>query len=557
MSDIDLTFVVDTASSSFTVENTELTFTTNPINMTIATGGIAVPGGNIGEIQFNDASTFNGTPNLTYSSGNLSLIANVADVKITGGTNGYVLQTDGTGNLTWTAQTGGSGGNGVPGGSNTQVQYNNAGTFGGDSTFTFNDITNTLTVANLNVTGGFNISTLANGTANIKIYNNAEIALSSYTDANVLVVGRDSGAPAVFVNGELNSFNQGWYNTGASALLQIGNATIIGDNANIPGNISTSNLSATTSINSSNTIVAVGNISGGNISTTGVISATGNVSGGNISTTGSISGVTISATGNISGGNANLGNAVVANFFIGDGGLLSNISATASNISNGTSSLNIPAVNGNILLSVGGTSNVLVITSTGAIVNGTLGVNSSNIALGNSASTIAYLGVDNGIAIGGNSTSQTTANVNSVAIGWGAKANLTGGTAIGYVAQAGENGLAVGYSVTASNNATVLGRSSTASANTSIAIGFGVNSANAAGVAIGRQSTANGNASLSLGANAKSSFNNTIILNATDANLNSTQASSLFVKPIRNVTAESGFTVQLYYNPTTGEIGYK
>lgn len=45
------------------------------------------------------------------------------------GTNGYVLQTDGTGVTSWVAQSGGGGGS--PGGSSGQIQYNNGGSFGG------------------------------------------------------------------------------------------------------------------------------------------------------------------------------------------------------------------------------------------------------------------------------------------------------------------------------------------------------------------------------------------------------------------------------------------
>jgi hypothetical protein len=76
-------------------------------------------------------------------SGNANL-GNISNVHISGGTNGYVLQTDGTGNLSWTAQTGGGGGNGVPGGSNTQVQFNDAGDFSGSANLTFDKTTNTL-----------------------------------------------------------------------------------------------------------------------------------------------------------------------------------------------------------------------------------------------------------------------------------------------------------------------------------------------------------------------------------------------------------------------------
>ena len=78
--------------------------------------------------------------------GNTSVITiNIGNLHIPGGTNGYVLQTDGTGNLSWTAQTGG-GGNGTPGGANTQIQFNDAGTFGGQADFTFNKTSNVMTV---------------------------------------------------------------------------------------------------------------------------------------------------------------------------------------------------------------------------------------------------------------------------------------------------------------------------------------------------------------------------------------------------------------------------
>ena len=74
-----------------------------------------------------------------------NLTISTANLHITGGSNGYVLQTDGTGNLTWTAQTGGSG-NATPAGANTQVQYNNAGNLGATAGFTFDKTSNALSV---------------------------------------------------------------------------------------------------------------------------------------------------------------------------------------------------------------------------------------------------------------------------------------------------------------------------------------------------------------------------------------------------------------------------
>lgn len=89
--------------------------------------------------------------NATIANANISNVGNitigVGNLHISGGSNGYVLQTDGTGNLTWTAQTGGTG-NGVPGGANTQIQFNDAGTFGGSPNFTYNN-----TTGNINLTG--------------------------------------------------------------------------------------------------------------------------------------------------------------------------------------------------------------------------------------------------------------------------------------------------------------------------------------------------------------------------------------------------------------------
>lgn len=73
------------------------------------------------------------------------------------GTSGQVLQTDGNGNLSWVAQ---SGGGGTPGGANTQVQYNNGGAFGGSAGFTF-DGTSALTLG---------VAATSNGT--LTLYNN-------------------------------------------------------------------------------------------------------------------------------------------------------------------------------------------------------------------------------------------------------------------------------------------------------------------------------------------------------------------------------------------------
>jgi hypothetical protein len=69
-------------------------------------------------------------------------------------------------------------------------------------------------------------------------------------------------------------------------------------------------------------------------------------------------------------------------------GNLGFISLNTANISNGTSNVNIPAVNGNINFSSAGNANVVVITGTGANINGTANVtgnvtlSGANVSLG-------------------------------------------------------------------------------------------------------------------------------------------------------------------------------
>jgi hypothetical protein len=89
---------------------------------------------------WSDALTLN-----SVSVSGTSNLGSVGNITISGGTNGYVLQTDGAGHLSWTAQTG-NGGNGSPGGSNTQIQYNSDGSFAGSSNFTFDSSSNTVTI---------------------------------------------------------------------------------------------------------------------------------------------------------------------------------------------------------------------------------------------------------------------------------------------------------------------------------------------------------------------------------------------------------------------------
>ena len=366
-------------------------------------------------------------------SGNLTVsgkttLGDSSNVKITGGTNGQVLKTDGAGNLSWVTQSGG--GSGTPGGANTQLQFNDSGTFGGDSGLTYNKTNGTLTAASLagtlttaaqpNITSIGRLTALTVGTASSNTtFNNGTIN----TAGSITAVGNiDAGSNYIKGNGAFltgitttavsNSIVNGTSNiiipttgsnismtvAGTANVLVVNNTGIIvagninSSNANLGNNASanffTGNGYFLTNINGSN----VSNVANANLANySGVVTANAQpnitsvgrlnalIVGNAISNT-SFGNGTITANGNISAGTT-----VGANYIFGNGYYLSGLSSMSS-ISNGTSNVSIPIANTGVLISVGGTSNVFVVNATGANITGT-----ANIA-GNLSAVNANLG---------------------------------------------------------------------------------------------------------------------------------------------------------------------
>jgi hypothetical protein len=143
-------------------------------NISFQTVPNTLPGGTVTQLQYNNGGVFAGIPTVTWTANKLEL-GPVSNVKINGGTNGYFLQTDGAGNIAWVA--GGGSGNGTVGGANAQVQFNNAGAFGGSGAFTFDSVTNTLTVTN--ITGNGSALTSLTGTSVTGTVANATYATSA------------------------------------------------------------------------------------------------------------------------------------------------------------------------------------------------------------------------------------------------------------------------------------------------------------------------------------------------------------------------------------------
>ena len=226
----------------------------------------------------------------------------VANLHISGGTSGYVLRTDGSGSLSWVAQSGG--GSGTPGGSNTQVQFNDNGSFGGNSAFTFDKTTGNVVMTGNLITGsgtGGNISGLNYVTANYFTG-----TLTTAAQPNVTSLGT---LASLTVTGNITSGNASLGNLASATYL--GGTLTTAAQPNITSTGSLSSLTVTGLITATGTGVKTSNIqdSSGTIT---IVTGYGSVSGA------------VGIYGNITAGTSGTG------FFIGNGSYLSGL--TAGNI---------------------------------------------------------------------------------------------------------------------------------------------------------------------------------------------------------------------------------
>ena len=250
-------------------------------------GGLTVGIPPILVIDDNGIATLNG---LQVSG--LSNLGPIGNVIITGGENGYFLQTDGEGNLTWAPASGGNGGNGNPGGANTQVQFNNAGTFGGDAGFTYDSSNNILSVSgnivaqNFIGTGNINIAKITatgNVTGNYFIGNGSQLTGISATSANFANYAGNvtvASQPNITSLGTLTSLSvtgnvtANYFLGNGAFLTGVGNAnyTPLANFANYAGNVTVSSQPNITSLGTLTNVSVSGNANVGNLKANLVIS---------------------------------------------------------------------------------------------------------------------------------------------------------------------------------------------------------------------------------------------------------------------------------------------
>ena len=323
-----------------------------------AAGGMSTTG-NLAAAQIVASNSVTASNLVITGSANLGTVANL---KIAGGTSGAVLQTDGTGNVSWGQKNDSAG-------TNTQVQFNDGGVMGASSAFTFNRVTSTLTATRI---AG---------------------SLTTAAQPNITSVGTLS---SLSTSGNVTAVN-----TITSGILSVVGAVTFDDTLSVTGNTNVGRLRSTTTVSAL-----------GNIVTNANLAVTSNATVGNLSTSGTITTGAISiTTGLQTTGNANIGNiSVSGNITTTNLTVTSNISVT------GTS--NVAAINANGAISANGVVSATAFSTVGTVTADDISVGNVNSgenisATGNlTAGNITSLANISAVSLSVSGSAVITANAN-------------------------------------------------------------------------------------------------------------------------------------------------
>ena len=354
-----------------------------------------------------------GTANLSQLVVNgVSRLGNIGNVKITGGSPNYLLQTDGQGNLVWAAPSATT-----AAGSNTQVQFNNNSAFGSSANFTFDSSSKILTVDSI-VANGSGLTSLTG--ANVTGYvPNANIANTAYSVAggnvsgqvgNALIAGTvyTNAQPNITSVGNLSSLTVDNGSYGNVVITQFASVFATGKGPNPRAIFQATAADGVAGIG----MQAVSSGPGQIYANTSIIFTTGATIRDKDYPTGGTTRATLdsnglSVTGNITSTNANLGNLATANYFAGTltTGAQPNITSVGnlSNLTVGNATSNVVIANGNVTatgsLSLDGNITANYITANLAYATGLSGAggatatyvtsNINNIVAGSTITVVA------------------------------------------------------------------------------------------------------------------------------------------------------------------------
>jgi hypothetical protein len=330
-------------------------------------------------------ANLNVSGNVNFTGPNVSLGSN-ANVKITGGSTGHVLSTDGSGNLSW-----------VPTGTAT--------TAGTVTTNAQPNITSVGTLTSLGVSGTVTSSAF---TANTGVFTGNGSGLSAIAGANVTgTVASATTAGTVTTAAQPNI-------TSVGTLTSLGiTGNITSGNANL-GNAATANFFIGNGSQLTGVVAAAGS-SIVNGTSNVVVAASGNV---RTSVAGTPNVFTVTATGaNIAGTLGATGNiSIGSSYFIGDGSQLTNLPITQF-LANGTSNI-VVTNNGPVNISVDGSSNIVAFNKAITTITGRLDV-TGNANVGN-------IGAASGVFTSVTGTLTTNAQPNITSVGTLTSLNSSG-----------------------------------------------------------------------------------------------------------------------------------
>ena len=345
-----------------------------------------------GELTGNAGFTFNKT-STTVTANNFVVtstanLGSPANVIITGGTNGYVLSTNGSGALSWVAQ---SGGGSNPGGSNTSIQFNRNGVFDGSNNLTFDSTANLLTV---------------NGNIAASNANLGNIVTANYLVSSLGCVSIAAGAIAVIGN------TAGVFNSGISDInLGLAANVVVGSNI---GNVTIrGNLIA------DNNVTVVGTVSGALL--TGQLTTAAQP---NITSVGTLTALGVSDTVTASAFTANTG------VFTGNGSALTALNASSilsgtlaqARLANASVTLGSTALTlGSTVTTVAGLTSVTATTFVGSLTGAATSATTAGTVTTNAQPNITSTGTLTDLSVSGQLT-----NGNITTGGSGTAGNLTG-----------------------------------------------------------------------------------------------------------------------------------
>jgi len=260
--------------------------------------------GNITGGNLISTGAIDATGSITSSGGGLSVAGNVTGGNVNAGglslSGNIITPVNTTSNITTTAN--------IAGGNIVSTALLQGATLNASGAVTFSGTATNIAVGTSQTTGTITLGGTAQiGTINIGRSTGTQsliLANGAVASGNLKTIsvgeGGAGGSTTTIAVGPVTGTGTVTFNTGTTVTIASTSGSALSVAGNVTGgNLKTSGITiAASTITGVSTLSATGTITGGNLSTAGTVGATGTITGGNLLTAG-----TVSATGTITGGN--------------------------------------------------------------------------------------------------------------------------------------------------------------------------------------------------------------------------------------------------------------